>query len=178
MFNKYCLILIAASLSSASVSAEQWTPNRWYIDGGLGAVKFDDGYDQVTPTNIYIRGGYFINQNFNIGLESNVTISPDQIAFAPGVDYSVNIGTFYFRAGAPVSDNVVMYAQIGSSNTELSAEYKGTKVSSSDRDSMLGVGAEIGFGTGSMYTAINYSKYNNNSGVNVSGFNIGIGTRF
>ena len=178
MFNKYCLILIVASLSSASVSAEQWTPNQWYIDGGIGSIKFDDGYDQVTPTNIYVRGGYFINQNFNIGLESNVTTSPDQIAFAPGVDYSVNIGTLYFRVGAPVSDNVMMYAQIGSSNTELGAEYKGVKVTSSDRDTMLGAGAEIGFGAGSMYMAINYSQYNNNSGVKVTGLNLGIGTRF
>ncbi len=178
MFNKYCLVLIAASLSSTSVFAEQWTPNHWYIDGGLGSVKFDDGYDQVKPTNIYVRGGYFINQNFNIGLESNVTISPDQLDWAPGVDFSVNIGTLYFRAGAPVSDNVMMYAQIGSSNTELSAKYNGVKTTQSDRDTMLGVGAEIGFGTGPMYAAINYSKYNNNSGVDVSGFTFGIGTRF
>jgi hypothetical protein len=178
MFNKYSLILIAASLTSASVSAEQWTPNQWYIDGGLGSVKFDDGYDQVTPTNIYVRGGYIINQNFNIGLESNVTLSPDQIAYAPGVDFSVNIGTLYFRAGAPVSDNVMMYAQIGSSNTELGAEYNNVKTTQSDRDTMLGVGAEIGFGAGSMYAAINYSKYNNNSGVDVSGLTIGIGNRF
>jgi hypothetical protein len=178
MFNKYCLILIAASLSSASVSAEQWTPNQWYIDGGLGSVNFDDGYDQITPINIYIRGGYFINQNFNIGLESNVTISPDQISAYPGIDYSVNIGTLYFRVGAPVSDNVMMSAQIGSSNTELSAKYLNAKVSSSDRDTMLGVGAEIGFGTGSTYMAINYSQYNNNSGVKVTGLNLGIGTRF
>lgn len=175
MFNKYCLILVAASLFSASASAEQWTPNHWYIDGGLGSIKFDDGYDTVSPTNIYIRGGYYINQNFNIGLESNVTISPDQLY---GVDFSVNIGTLYFRVGAPVNDNAVMYAQIGSSNTELSGEYGGFKYSQSDRDTMLGVGAEIGFGTGPMYMALNYSKYNNNSGVDVSGFNFGIGTRF
>jgi hypothetical protein len=178
MFNKYYLILVAASLSSASVSAEQWTPNQWYIDGGLGSVNFNDGYDQVTPKNIYVRGGYFINQNFNIGLESNVTISPDQVAYAPGIDYSVNIGTIYFRAGAPVSDNVVLYGQIGSSNTELSGEYSSVKVTASDRDTMLGVGAEIGFGASSTYAAINYSKYNNNSGVDVSGLTFGIGTRF
>lgn len=178
MFNKYGLFLIAASLISTSVSAEQWTPRQWYIEGGLGTVKFNDSVDEITPTNIYVRGGYFLNENFNIGLESNVTISPDQVSYAPGIDFSVNIGTVYIRAGAPVNDNVVLYGQFGSSNTELSAESGGSKYTTSDRDTMLGIGAEIGFGAGSTYMAINYSQYNNNDGVKVTGLNLGIGTRF
>ena len=178
MFNKYCLILIAASLFSTSASAEQWTPNHWYIDGGFGSITFNDSVDTIHPKNIYIRGGYFINQYFNVGLESNVTISPDQVAYAPGVDFSVNIGTLYLRAGAPVSDSVMLYGQIGSSNTELSAKYNGVTVTSSDSDTMLGAGAEIGLGSGSTYLALNYSQYNNNSGVKVTGFNVGIGARF
>lgn len=178
MFKKYCFILVAASMFSASASAEQWMPNHWYVDGGLGTVKFDDGYDQINPMNIYIRGGYYISQNFNIGIESNVTIAPDNLY---GVDYRVNIGTVYFRAGVPVGPTAMVYGQIGSSNTELSGSLGSLTASVSDRDTMLGAGAEFGLGygpTSTTYLAINYSQYNNNSGVTVTGFTVGIGARF
>ena len=149
----------------------------WYVDGGLGFINFDDGVDELSPTNIYIRGGYIINSNFNVGIEANVTISPDQVPGSP-VDFSVDMGTIYVRAGAPVSDTVRIYAQIGSTNTTLTGEYGGWSLSTDDSDMMLGFGADIDLGSGSTYLAVNYSIYNNNEGVDVTGFNLGIGARF
>jgi hypothetical protein len=133
--------------------------------------------DKLSPTNIYVRGGYIINPYFNVGIEANVTISPDQVPGTP-VDFSVDVGTLYVRAGAPVSDSVRIYAQIGSSNTTLTGEYGGLSLSADDSDMMMGFGADIDFGTGSTYLAVNYSIYNNNDGVDVTGFNLGIGARF
>ena len=166
-------LICLALLFSSSCLAEEW-----YVDGGFGFVNFDDGVDELSPTNIYIRGGYIINPNFNIGIEANVTVSPDQIPGAPGVDFDVDIGTIYVRAGAPVGENSMVYGQLGSSNTTLTASSGGYSLSADDRDMMLGFGAEIGLGNDSMYLAINYSIYNNNDGVDVTGFNLGIGSRF
>jgi len=169
---KNIFILCTAIMFSSPALAEDW-----YVDGGLGFINFDDGVDELSPTNIYIRGGYIINSNFNVGIEANVTISPDQVPGSP-VDFSVDMGTIYVRAGAPVSDTVRIYAQIGSTNTTLTGEYGGWSLSTDDSDMMLGFGADIDLGSGSTYLAVNYSIYNNNEGVDVTGFNLGIGARF
>jgi len=169
---KHILLLCGAMTVCSPTLAEEW-----YVDGGLGFVTFDDGFDKLSPTNIYIRGGYIINPNFNVGVEANVTVSPDQIPGSP-VDFSVDMGTVYVRGGAPVSDSVRIYAQLGSTNTTLTAELGGIEVSVDDNDMMMGFGAEIDLGSGSNYLAINYSIYNNNDGVDVTAFNIGAGARF
>lgn len=166
------LLLCFAMLFSTS----SWAEN-WYVDGGLGFVTFDDGVDKLSPTNIYIRGGYIINPNFNIGIESNVTASPDQIPGFP-VDFDVDIGTIYIRAGAPVSNTVRLYGQLGSSTTTLTGESGGISVSTDDSDIMMGFGAEVDLGRGSTYLAINYSIYYDDDGVDVTGFNLGVGARF
>ncbi len=174
MMKKNILLFCLAMVFSSSSLAE-----NWFIDGGLGFVTFDDGVDEVSPTNIYFRGGYKINKNFDIGLEANVTVDSDSITYAgTTVDFDVDIVTFFARGGGFVSDNVWLYGQVGSSNTELTGEAGGFSVSEDDTDVMFGFGAEIGLGGGSTYLALNYSIYNGNNGVDVTGFNLGIGTRF
>ena len=160
-------------LFSTSTFAE-----NWYIDGGAGFVKLDDGTDTISPTNIYLRGGYKINQYFDVGLESSTTVSSDQLASLPGVDFDIDVVTFYVRGGLPVNESIWIYAQLGRSNTELTAEFQGVQVSEDDNDTMYGLGAEIDLGLRSTYLALNYSAYNNNDGVDVTAFNLGIGVRF
>jgi len=151
---------------------------NWYVDGGVGFVKFDDGSDSISPTNLYIRGGYQFNQYFNAGLESNVTIASDSVDYAPDVEFDVDTFTLYIRGGVPVSEGVWLYGQIGRTNTELTAEYLGTEISDDDNDTMFGFGAEIDVGSGNTYLSLNYSMYNNNDGVDVTGINLGFGARF
>lgn len=164
---------MTALLLSTSASAE-----NWYIDGGAGFIKFDDGTDSISPTNVYLRGGYRINQYFNLGLESSTTVSSDQIPSAPGVDFSVDAVTLYVRGGLPVNESIWIYAQLGRTNTKLTGEFQGVKVSEDNNDTMYGVGAEIDLGLKSTYLALNYSAYNNNDGVDVTAFNLGVGVRF
>jgi hypothetical protein len=171
---KNILLLMTALLLSTSASAE-----NWYIDGGAGFIKFDDGTDSISPTNIYLRGGYRINQYFNLGLESSTTVSSDQIPSIPGVDFNIDVVTFYVRGGLPVNESIWIYAQLGRSNTKLSADIPGgLSVSEDDNDTMYGLGAEIDLGLKSTYLALNYSAYNNNDGVDVTAFNLGVGIRF
>lgn len=166
-------LLSFAMLFNTSVLAE-----NWYVDGGAGFITFDDGFDEISPTNLYVRGGYQFNQNFNVGLESSFTISSDQIPSDPDVDLDVNVVTLYVRGGAFVSESVWLYGQVGSSNTELTAEFAGVEFSVDDNDIMFGFGAEIDLGSKSTYLALNYSIYNDNDGVDVTAFNIGVGARF
>ena len=166
-------LIPATLLLTTSVFAQ-----NWYVDGGLGLIKFDDGVDTISPTNLYFRGGYQFNPNLNVGLESSATLSPDQISDFSDVDLSVTAVTFYVRGGFPISNSVWLYGQIGRANTEIIAEFSGAEVTADDNDTMLGLGADIDLGSNNMYLALNYSVYNNNEGVDVSGFNLGIGARF
>jgi len=170
---KNILLLSAALLFSSSTLAE-----NWYVDGGAGFIKFEEAGDKISPTNIYLRGGYKINQYFNIGLESSTTVSSDQVSSVPGVDFDVNTVTFYVRGGMPVTDSIWIYGQLGRTNTELTGEALGIKVSDDDNDTMYGLGADVDLGSKNLYLALNYSMYNNNDGVDVTAFNLGLGVRF
>ena len=170
---KYLILFAMALLFNTSVHAQ-----NWYVDGGLGLIEFDDGTDSISPTNLYIRGGYQFNQYFNLGLETSVTINSDQIDNLPGVEFDVDAVTFYVRGGVPVGESVWLYGQIGRTNTELTGEYQGVEVSEDDNDTMIGFGAEIDLGNTNTYLALNYSRYNDNDGVDVTALNLGIGVRF
>ena len=173
MNKKHIALFSAAMMFSTSVFCQ-----NWYIDGGAGFVNFDDGVDEISPTNLYLRGGYRFNPYFSIGLESSVTVSPDQLPSVPDVDLSVSAVTFFLRGGVPVGESVLIYGQIGRTNTELTAEYQGLEISEDDNDTSLGFGAEIDIGNSPAYVALNYTLYNNNDGVDVTGLNIGVGARF
>lgn len=172
MMKKHILLFVSLLFSTSALAED------WYADAGLGFVNFDDGVDEISPTNIYIRGGYVINENFNIGIESSATISSDQISGAPGVDFDVDIFTIYVRGVIPMNNKVRLYAQLGQSNTELTGEAGGVSVSIDDNDLMIGFGAEIGLGEGTAYLALNFSSYNSSDGVDATAFNIGVGARF
>ena len=170
---KYLILFAMALLFNAPVHAQ-----NWYVDGGLGLVEFDDGTDKISPTNLYIRGGYQFNQYFNVGLESSATVNSDEIDSLPGVEFDVDAVTLYVRGGVPVGESVWLYGQIGRTNTELTAEYQGVEISEDDNDTMIGFGADIKLGSSNTYLALNYSRYNDNDGVDVTGLNLGIGVRF
>jgi len=167
------LLLATTFLFSTSTIAE-----NWYFGGGLGSMKLDDGVDTLSPKNLYLRGGYAFNENFEIGLESSSTISSDQLSEAPDVDFDVDAVTFYLRLGMPVSEGIKVYGQVGRSNTEITAEFNGFEVSDDDNDMMYGLGAEIDLGDNSTYIALNYSNYYDDDNFDISAFNIGIGFRF
>ena len=167
------LLLATAFLFSTSTIAE-----NWYLGGGLGLMKLDESVDTLSPKNLYLRGGYAFNENFDIGLESSVTISSDQISDVPDVDFDVDTVTFYLRLGMPVTEGVKIYGQLGRTNSEITAEYNGFEVSDDDNDTMYGLGAEIDVGSNTTYLALNYSKYFDDDGVDISAFNVGLGARF
>lgn len=167
----FSLVLSLTLCNSASA-------RDWYFDGGLGLLKFDDSTDSVKPTNLYLRGGYQFNKYFNVGLEASTTIYPDQVDSAPDVDFDVDTLTFYGRAGIPVNRYLWIYAQLGRTNTELTASFSGNSNSEDNNDTMYGVGAEIYPFSEPVYLALNYSSYNDNGGVKVVAVNLGVGYRF
>ena len=171
---KKFILIISISLFFCSPASAR----DWYIDGGVGILEFDDSSDAVSPTNLYFRGGYQFNKYFNIGLESNFTVSPDQAAVAPGVDFEVDTLTFYGRAGVPVNRYLWVYGQLGRTNTELSKSSSGGSNSEDNNDTMYGFGAEVYPFNKPVYIALNYSSYNDNGGVNVTALNLGVGYRF
>jgi hypothetical protein len=155
------ILIITLSFSTAAFARD------WYVDSGLGFINFDDGNNSISPTNLYLRGGYQYNKYYNFGLESSFTVSPDQISDA---DIDVNTLTFYGRGGTPVNKYLWVYAQLGWTSTEVN--------NSNNNDLMYGLGVEAYPLNKPIYIALNYSSYFRKSGDDVTAFNLGIGYRF
>lgn len=168
-----------AALFSAPLSAAQWNSQQWYFDGGVGLINFNGNNKDISPINMYVRGGVMLNRYFNIGAETSFSVSADEASYAPGVDFTLSAETAYLRAGVPLGKHVMVYAQAGYSRTELGADGgTGPTYSSKDDGTQLGLGTEIGFGNNTTYLAINYSQYYDNAGVKVIAYNLGVGSRF
>lgn len=162
---KNSLFLIITLIFSSTAFAR-----NWYADGGLGLMNFDDGNASISPTNIYLRGGYQLNKYLNFGLETNFTLSPDQVS---NVDANVDTLTAYARGGTPVNKYLWVYGQLGVTNTRFSAGN-----SKNNSDLMYGFGAEIYPVNKPVYIALNYSNYFDNGIAEVTALNLGVGYRF
>jgi len=161
-------LILLGSLISGQAMAE-----GWYAGVGMGFVTFDDGYDTINPANLVLRGGYEINDYFDLGMESSVTIISDELDGFRSVDLDVNIFTIYARLKAPVNENFKLYAQIGQSNTELEASNNYATVSTDDDDTSIAFGAEFNVGDNKRnYIDLNFASYYDEYDIESSGVNI------
>lgn len=170
---KIISLLTLSFLFSSTASAL-----NWYADAGFGFISFDDGTNKVSPTNIYLRGGYQLNKYFNFGLETSYTISDDSSSAAPGVDFESDIVTLYFRGGFPVHRKVWLFGQLGHAQTKLTQKSSGGSDTNSNTDLMYGIGAEIYPWKKPAYVSLGYTSYNNNGDAEVTAFTLGMGYRF
>jgi len=147
----------------------------FYIGGGVSKMEFDDSFDSVSPTNMFLRGGILFNDYFDISGEMNITFSSDEIS---GVDFDVDTYSIFLRGIYPATDTIRFYGKFGTANTELTASAFGTSISFDDDDMMYGAGVEVGFGQGNTYLDIDYTSYYDDDGIDVNAFNVGLGYRF
>lgn len=155
-------------LFSFSVMA-QGGPGAYATLGG-GLLTFDDGFDSIEPKQLIGRLGYDFNSNIGVGIEGGFSLIEDDLG---GVDFDVSTLFIYLKGAIPVGNGGKIYGLIGSANTELTGEAFGVSVSADDDDTAMGFGYEAGNGF-----TVDYVKYNDNDGVDVTSINIGFTSYF
>lgn len=167
-------ILIAGILTifiSFTAAAQEGPRTYWTLGGSL--LTFDDGVDSIEPIQVFGRLGYDFNANIGIGFEGGFSLIEDELF---GVDFDVTTTFFYLKGSMPVGDDAKLYAMIGPTNVEITASLGSISVSMDDDDTGIGFGYEKDLGGSSM--SIDYIKYNNNTGVDVSAINLGFVSYF
>jgi len=123
-------------LSSSSSFAEP----AWFFSASGSLVSFDGRNGSVEPINASLRGGLSINQYIDIGVESNTTLSDDDIS---GVDFEVDLLFVFVKAKFRIRQDIDLYAVFGSSSIEL--------VQGSGRSALIMDDSDTGFGFGAQF---------------------------
>lgn len=149
--------------------------DTFYAGLGFSKMDFDDSFDSVSPTNFFLRGGIILTENFDVGMEMNLTMSADEIQ---GVDFEVDTYSLFGRLVLPLSESIRLYGKAGTANTEITASNGGYSLSFDDDDLMYGAGVEVGLGPDSPYLDIDYTQYYDDDSVETTAFSVGLGYRF
>lgn len=149
---------------------------RWFIGGGGALVSFDDGTNDVRPTNVFFRGGLSIIEYLDVGIEVSSTLISDDLS---GVDFDVDTSLVYIKGNLPINDDFKLYALIGRSNVELTGNLSNVSVSRDGNDTGYGFGFEYDFNN-SLSLSADYIRYFDDSSIDLTSdaLNVGVIYRF
>ncbi len=165
--------LVAAVVFCLPISAIHAGPG-WFLGGGGALVSFDDGIDEINPTNAFIRGGVALNQYIDLGVEFSFTLIPDELS---GVDFDVDTTFFYLKGNLPVGERAKLYVLFGSSDVELTASVGNASLTADDHDTGIGAGIEYQLRDSLFFTA-DYINYFDDAGVTSDAVNVGVVKRY
>lgn len=146
-----CLLAALFLLASTAAQAEL----RGVFALGAGLVTFDDGVDDVSPTNLYVRLAAASSRHFEAGAEVGFTVLADRLG---GVDFDVDTRFFYLQGNLPVSETLLLFLRGGLAQTELTGEANGASASIDDDDTALGVGARF-MTRETFFVVVDYTRY-------------------
>jgi len=148
--------IILASLLFVSSSTSGFADPGWFFSIGGSFVSFDGDDGTVEPVNALLRGGLSINDYIDIGVETNTTLSDDDIS---GVDFEVDMTFVFIKAKLQVSQDIEIYALIGPSNIELEQGSGNSTITLDDNDTGAGFGAQYFTGGGGSAFFLEYISY-------------------
>ncbi|MCP4979652.1 MAG: porin family protein [Gammaproteobacteria bacterium] len=163
------ILLVLASVLLLSVSAQLRASEGAYGGLGGGLLTFDDGFDEVEPKQLFGRLGYNFNDYVGIGFEGGFSLIEDEVF---DIDFDVTTTFFYLRGSVPVGEKSSVYVLIGPTNVELTGSSGGTSLSADDSDTGTGFGFETQLETVSLL--VDYIKYFDDDGVDVTSINLGV----
>ena len=144
-----CLLFVLSSSCSFAEPA-------WFFSVSGSLVSFDGQVGSVEPINASLQGGLSINQYIDIGVESNTTLSDDDIS---GVDFEVDLLFVFIKAKLPISEGTNLYAVFGSSSVELVQGSGRSALIRDDSDTGIGFGAQFLRDGGDSAFLIEYISY-------------------
>ncbi|MCP4980217.1 MAG: porin family protein [Gammaproteobacteria bacterium] len=126
-----------------------------YVGAGGSLMSFDDGFDTVDPINGFLRVGYALNENFEIGGEFNITLLPDEIS---DVDFDVDTTFIYLQGNIVMQGGTKLYLMFGRTDLTVTASSGGISIEGDETGTGYGFGVQIPQG-GNGYISIDYIRY-------------------
>lgn len=174
-----CISAIAAT-ASANDEPVSKKDDFVYLTGGLGFLKYkEDGFSSASITALDIGFGTQVNDHLAIGGKFLIGVADGSVSYQ-GFDIDVGLDWAYtleVKPTLPLNDRVSLYAVLGFTSGEVTADSGGYEVSDSDSGLTYGVG---------LYSKIDndfalrfeYAKYLELETADISGFNLGIQKNF
>ena len=163
--------LLLYFLSQTTAFAE----SGWFIGGGGGLVSFDDEVDIVDTGNLFVRGGYSLNDYIDLGADISFTLITDDIN---DVDHDLAVTFVYIKGNVPVSDDSKLYLMFGATRVKLTESIRRSSDEFEDDGNGVGFGIQLDSRDGGFYT-VEYLQYyddefdNINADVSSRGINFG-----
>ncbi len=148
--------IILAGLLFISSSTSGIADPAWFYSIGGSFVSFDREDGTLEPINALLRGGLAINEHIEIGVESNTTLSDDDIS---GVDFDVDMTFVFIKAKFQVTQNTEIYALFGPSSIELVQGSGSSTITMDDSDTGIGFGAQFFTGGNDSAFLVEYISY-------------------
>jgi opacity protein-like surface antigen len=169
------------ALALAGSAVQAGTPTVYY-GGNLAALKYTEAelHDDATIKSFYGRIGLQLNSNFSGELRAGMGLRDEAIDVF-GTDVDLELDHFYgayLRGGFQASDEVSPYVIIGYTKGELTGSAPGAESATvSESDMSLGFGVD--FLVDNLVTVnIEYMRYLDKDGFDVSGPSLGISSSF
>ena len=148
--------IILASLLFISSSTSGIAEPAWFYSIGGSFVSFDGEDGTLEPVNALLRGGLSISEYIDIGVESNTTLSDDDIS---GVDFDVDMTFVFIKAKLQVTQGTEIYALFGPSSIELVQGSGSSTITLDDSDTGFGFGVQFFTGGNNSAYLIEYISY-------------------
>ena len=169
--------LLVLSISAAPLMASAADP---YFGGNFALVEYtEEGFPDASLNSIYGRFGAYFGENFSGELRLGVGIGDDTVNYE-GTDVNVELKDFYgvyLRGGVPIGEIFYPYAIIGYTKGKVEGSAYGISESFSESDASFGVGADFSF-TETLKLNLEYAKYLEKDGVELTGFTVGLAKLF
>tara|TARA_R110001583_G_scaffold60835_3_gene180416 strand:+ start:998 stop:1546 length:549 start_codon:yes stop_codon:yes gene_type:complete len=169
------------ALALGGVAAQAGTP-AVYFGGNLATLKYAEArlHDDATIKSFYGRIGLQLNSNFSGELRAGMGLRDETIDVI-GTDVDLELDHFYgayLRGGFQASEEVSPYVVIGYTKGELTASEPGVgSKTASESDMSFGFGVD--FLVDNLVTVnIEYMRYLDKDGFDVSGPSLGISSSF
>ncbi len=171
--------ILAVLLCTLTTGAFAQDDNKYYAELGYGVLQWkESGYTQNWGAGI-LKLGMNIDKNFAVEMMAATNLVNDSFRYSGYTVTTKLDGAYgvYGKAKLDVSQDLQIFARLGYTNAQISAQVLSYNFSSSGSDVSYGVGAQYNINK-TLYGQIDYMSYYNKGGVSVGGPSVSLGVKF
>ena len=166
--------IIKLTIATTAISVASMSFSSGYLGGSISRVdlEFEDvPAADVSPTALNIRIGNKFNENIAAEARIGIGLNGDSDSFGDETDIERSLGV-YLKVGSQLSESIYPYFIVGKTDATL----KSLGQKDSEQDTSIGFGFDFNQSDSTSFT-VEYIRYMEFEGLNVSGFSVGFTTK-